>query len=540
MSNEARRHGQPLCVDLTLPGPQRLAHRGDLAVLDRNVAGPGRRAGPIDEGSIANHEVVAHTGSTPTAIDQVGPARPDPAHLSGQRDLNRFAPLVRGILCACHSIAASRPASSRFSWAAAPIWDGVSPSGAQSCWPAFPYQDGWLGGDAAYSVPLSGSDTLWLFGDTFVGSPDQVDRRGSRLVHNTIAVSRCRSGSWEIDYAWTHGPNGEPHAFLERGDEDAWWWLFDGFLHDGRLYLGLLEVERTPPRGDLSLPFAFTGVDLARVENPHDPPADWEVDVVSLTDTPRVLPASAMVIDGAYAYLFAFIDREDGAFPRGLTRLPLASLDGHPTDVGSTLERLAADGSWKSGTPDPEDMKILMGDTATEMSVRSHPDLGWLALYNFPDVAAGFPETRPSDAVWMRTAENLEGPWTGASAPVSNPRTRRRLRWRQRPQYGLLRGKTARPVLPGRTSYVHVRLQSVPGPRREPDADPEAARAKHEALPPGTRIRRSGRRPDALQQMGPNAVFFPPGPTGPESGTRTGPQPGTRNRNPSPAARSIP
>lgn len=285
-------------------------------------------------------------------------------------------------------------------------------SAAQLCWPSFPYQEGWLGGDAAYSVPLSDSDTLWLFGDTFIGAPNQVDRRGSRLVHNSIAVSRCRSGSWEIDYAWTHGPQGEPRAFLERDATDSWWWLFDGFLYDGRLYLGLLEVERTPPRGELSLPFAFTGVDLARIRNPQDSPADWRIDVVSLTDTPQVQPASAMVVDGDYAYLFAFIDRGDGTFPRGLTRLALASLDGDPTELGSALERLAADGSWKRGKPDATDMKILMDDTATEMSVRAHPEFGWLALYNFPDVATGFPETRPSDAVWIRTADNLEGPWS--------------------------------------------------------------------------------------------------------------------------------
>ncbi|MFY0628721.1 MAG: hypothetical protein JXR07_20680, partial [Reichenbachiella sp.] len=29
--------------------------------------------------------------------------------------------------------------------------------------------DAWTGGDATYSIPLSGNRTLWLFGDTFIG-----------------------------------------------------------------------------------------------------------------------------------------------------------------------------------------------------------------------------------------------------------------------------------------------------------------------------------------------------------------------------------
>ncbi|MBW1688033.1 MAG: hypothetical protein JRS35_23595, partial [Deltaproteobacteria bacterium] len=58
-------------------------------------------------------------------------------------------------------------------------------SDPERCWPSFPYRDGWLGGDAAYSIPLSRSETLWLFGDTFVGAPGQEDRQGAAFVHNS-------------------------------------------------------------------------------------------------------------------------------------------------------------------------------------------------------------------------------------------------------------------------------------------------------------------------------------------------------------------
>jgi hypothetical protein len=284
---------------------------------------------------------------------------------------------------------------------------------AAPCWPAFPYRDGWLGGDAAYSIPLSPSRTIWLFGDSFVGAPGQRDRQGAAFVHNSIGLSRCElGGRWQIEYAWGRSLDGSARDFLERGEPEAWWWLFDGFLHEGRLYLGLLEVEHAPPRGPLAMPFAITGTQLGRIPNPHDDPADWRMEVVVLTPGPAVLTAGAMVLHDGYVFFFNFHDLGDGAHPRSLARLPLRALDGETRDVSNTLQYLARDGAWKPGF-DSDDARVLMDDAATEMSVRFHDGLGrWLALYSYPDVGDAFPETPPADAVWIRTAERLEGPWS--------------------------------------------------------------------------------------------------------------------------------
>ena len=58
---------------------------------------------------------------------------------------------------------------------------GLPKAGDRSaaCWPHFPYASGWLGGDGAYSIPLSPTRTLWLFGDTFIGADGQADRAGA-------------------------------------------------------------------------------------------------------------------------------------------------------------------------------------------------------------------------------------------------------------------------------------------------------------------------------------------------------------------------
>lgn len=285
---------------------------------------------------------------------------------------------------------------------------------APRCSPLFPYQDGWLGGDAAYSVPLGAGESIWLFGDTFVRQPDdpeRADRRGASFIHNSIGRSRCDEQGWSIEYHWASGPEG-PAAFLDPGEPGRWWWLFDGFVHEERLYIGLLQLASSEPRGPLGMPFRFTGVDLARVENPHDAFEDWRVEILRLSHSDLALPVGAMVRHEDHLYLFTFLDQDARAYPRMLVRLPLSSLDGGARDLEPDLETLARDGSWKPGF-DPTDARILMEDDATEMSVDHHPSLGaWIAVYSYPSIEGGFPETRPSDRVWVRTADSLEGPWS--------------------------------------------------------------------------------------------------------------------------------
>ena len=280
-----------------------------------------------------------------------------------------------------------------------------------ACWPQFPYQAGWLGGDGAYSIPLSPTRSLWLFGDTFVGSPGQADRRGATFIHNSIGISECGADArFDVRYFWGAGDGGA-RAFLERGDA-GWWWLFGGFVHEGRLYVGLIEVEKSAPRGPLNMPFRFTGTALARIDDPSAAPETWRPAVLPLSRSDVALPVSAMLTHGAYLYLFAFVDAGDGRLPRILLRLPLERLSEDGAPLEAALETLDASGVWRAGFA-PESARILMDDNATEMSVRYHADLGkWIAIYNYPDSNAGFPRSPTSDAVYARSADRLEGPWS--------------------------------------------------------------------------------------------------------------------------------
>ncbi|MGH7286932.1 MAG: DUF4185 domain-containing protein [Myxococcota bacterium] len=290
---------------------------------------------------------------------------------------------------------------------------GLTPRSEQvACWPLFPYEEGWLGADGAYSLPLSRTQSLWLFGDTFVGVPGQADRAGARFIHNSVAMSDCDSGGFSIRYFWGRNADGSARAFFHR-EGRGWWWPFGAFRHADRLYVGLLEVERARPSGPLGVNFRLSGTSLARIETRGDDPTAWRIEVLPLSKGPDAFPLSALVVNASHLYLFAFLGEMEGdQLPRILTRLPLASLEGASANPGAALETLAADGRWLPGLR-AEDARILMDDDATEMTVHFHASLGrWLALYSFPELSGDFPATRPSDAVWARTAEALEGPWS--------------------------------------------------------------------------------------------------------------------------------
>jgi hypothetical protein len=281
-----------------------------------------------------------------------------------------------------------------------------------SCWPHFPYRQGWLGADGAFSIPLSASRSLWLFGDTFVGEPGQADRSNAAFVHNSIGISECRADAhFDVEYFWGTAPDGTPRAFLER-DGGGWWWIFGGFLHEGRLYLALLEVESTAPHGPFALPFRLAGTALARVDDPAADPRSWRPVVMPLSHGATALPFSNVLTLGDHLYLFAFLDTGGGHFPRILLRLPLSRLAEDAAPLEQSLETLGASGAWLPGLA-PERARILMDDDATEMSVLFHAELGkWIALYNFPDPKGAFPDRPASDAVYARSADRLEGPWS--------------------------------------------------------------------------------------------------------------------------------
>ena len=325
---------------------------------------------------------------------------------------------------------------------ASPLGDAPSPVPGLAapepvpCIPRFPDQQGWYGGDAAWSVPRSPVPraerrSIWLFGDSFVERPEAPGRRAYPFVHNSVGESRCdpRRG-FEIRFHWRRAAGARPPsaffrpapdaAWVEeatRSGRDAYYWPFDGFVLDDHLYVGLLRVVESEPRGPLALPFRLAGMDLARIENPDEPADRWRWTSRPWAPAGAWHPGAAFAIDEGFLYAFAFPDDDAGRAPRALARWSLDAIRGFPTDLYARRETLAPDGRFRRGLA-WEDARIVFPENATEMSVHFVAALdAWLAIELSPRPVDGDERQR----VVARRAARLEGPWSPAVTLLEIP-----------------------------------------------------------------------------------------------------------------------
>jgi hypothetical protein len=313
------------------------------------------------------------------------------------------------------------------------------PAHAQPCLPDFPYDVGWLGADGAFSIPLSPDRELWLFGDSFVARHNQHTRAGSTMVANTVAISSCRAGKFSIDYHWTPPTPGlKPRAFFDSRTHAFRYWPLDGFLYDQTLYVAMLRVETTNP----TKPFGFKliGVDLARIANPDAPPDRWSISYLSLSKSRAAFPGISIVVRPPYVYLYGVIDRDKHKRHAViLTRISLDHLD-HPADsleylsdasrgrqppkaqptseaehqqdqkslgaepVLSLPKEVTPAPAWKPA-PIQSDAADVVAQGQSDFSVRYHPEIAkWVMLQQQPGFATA--------EIGIRTADNLDGPWS--------------------------------------------------------------------------------------------------------------------------------
>ncbi|NKB68595.1 MAG: DUF4185 domain-containing protein [Candidatus Latescibacteria bacterium] len=142
--------------------------------------------------------------------------------------------------------------------------------------------DGWTGSDGIYAVPLSGYEApgrageggqILVFGDTFIGQVDAQtrQRRGSTMVYNTLGVlSGGQPNPERLRFIWGQGNEGQPAAVFTpttsqaQGQGKCWYWLQDGFVHNGRMYLMPMLV-RDDPAGSEGFKFRDFGVCLIKI-----------------------------------------------------------------------------------------------------------------------------------------------------------------------------------------------------------------------------------------------------------------------------------
>jgi len=285
---------------------------------------------------------------------------------------------------------------------------------AEACLPSLPYSGGWLGGDGAFSIPLSNDRELWLFGDTFV-SPDPKQtqtRAGTAMVTNTIGVSTCRAGKWTIQYHWGNPIDGQkPRAFFESGSRAFYYWPLDGFVYGKTLYVALLRVTKTHARGQF--PFKQLGVDLAEISNADAEPRNWHITYFDLSESEVAFPGVSIVVRPPYVWMFGpMLDARHKRQAVILTRLSLDRLD-RPAE---SLEYLAAGGKWRAA-PIRADVAQIVAQGQADFSVRYHPEIGkWVLVQQAPGVR--------SHQIGIHTSTGLGGPWSPFRPLMSEPEMR--------------------------------------------------------------------------------------------------------------------
>ena len=260
----------------------------------------------------------------------------------------------------------------------------------------------WRGADGSYSVPLSSSNTLWLFGDTWITDPEARGREGGRVIRNSLALQAIdKDKPGEIEFFWREGDEGPKAPFLPP-EGSGWLWPLSGERVGDSLYIFFGQFVEN----DSELGFETSGCWLFRVSNPDDAPGVWKARASRVPFFEHTRNGDLTFGVGCMAhegFLYVYGVRED--WTRGVEgRSALVAR----TPVESLEEADFSEWRFFSGDVWVEEMyraKALFDGAATEMSVSFLPGRNrFLAVYSHCGL---------SEDVLARLARHPEGPWGG-------------------------------------------------------------------------------------------------------------------------------
>ena len=266
----------------------------------------------------------------------------------------------------------------------------------------FSSRDGWTGGDGAYSVALNEHRIAWFFGDTWIGQIRNNRHVNATLVNNSVAIQNGRSpAEAEIDFYFGRAADDGPAALIRPADGRGWFWIFDGLMIGKRLYVFLIQVERTA--GDAVFDFKVIGVWLGQVDNPQDPPRQWRIQQFKIpwaefSAFRGTLWGSALIEVNNFLYVYGTVEDRQDAVPQKhmiLARVPISML------ADFSQWRFYADGSWVS---DFRGASRLCENMPHEYSVNYLPALKQFAVVYSRDGL--------SKNILARLSPEPQGPWS--------------------------------------------------------------------------------------------------------------------------------
>lgn len=271
----------------------------------------------------------------------------------------------------------------------------------QTCLPVFPFKDGWLGGDGDVSVSISKNQTLFLFSDSYVRNKNQQSRLepGMKMVSNTVAVVTCLpKGKTETRYFWNNMYAKNPEPLFKSFTDRYRYWVVDAFIHKSNLYVMLQKAAaKQGAAPDDIFGFSLLGVTLAKIINPTESPAKWNIELIPLPGfTYSLMGMHCHAIQDNFIYFFVSRDGNDNR--QFLVRKKLDSID----VPEQPFEYYALDKTWKTDINAVDMDTVINGFRAN--TVNYHPDLRkWIMVCDIK-----FLENK----IKIRTASSLTGPWS--------------------------------------------------------------------------------------------------------------------------------
>ena len=272
----------------------------------------------------------------------------------------------------------------------------------QICLPKFPFSDGWLGGDGDVSVPISKTQTLFIFSDSYVGNKNQQSRLepGMKMVSNTVAVETCLpDGKADVHYFWNNMYTENPQPIFKSFTNRYNYWVNDAFMYKNSLFVLLQKVaQKQGASPDDIFGFSLAGVTLAKITNPSDPPVQWKIELIPLPDftNPSLGVHCHAILD---KFIYFFVSRNGNDNTQFLLRKKLDSID----NPEMPFEYYAMNKTWKTGINADDMDTVINGFRAN--TVNYHYDIKqWVMVCDIK-----FLENK----IKIRTSTSLTGPWWG-------------------------------------------------------------------------------------------------------------------------------
>jgi hypothetical protein len=268
-----------------------------------------------------------------------------------------------------------------------------------------PRKRGWLGADGAVSIPLTEEKTVWIFGDTILGTMNDQGARKGPMVRNTIAIhDRSGKGPGTVEFYWdlTDKITGD-FFYPEDFGADFWYWPGAGAMLEGELFLFLYKI--TSGEGEPGFDFELADMTLCRVSNPLDPPKQWKKSYEDLgLNGPHRGFSSALLVNEPYVYLLGYDDGPEGSYTERAAVLARVKIDRLKDGKAKSAFEY-----WTEGKEGPdwsdrcENLVRLFEPGTTESSLQYLPDKKlYLAVTH-----RAF-----QDKMYVVTAPEITGPWS--------------------------------------------------------------------------------------------------------------------------------